>query len=687
MHPVSTRWVPTVQRFAFGVAWLVFCSRLAVGATQIYWTDGRGIHRASTLGKEPETLLTAEMSNPQGITIDTNGGKIYWTDLGTGQIRRANLDGTMLQTVAATENYPQGIAIDPIGRTLYWVETGRRQKIQRADLEGQNVRQVLVANQPRAIAISAVQKSIYWTESQGVIVRADFDGANRKPIAGTSQNTIAVSAEQIYFPLYHNNTKTTTIYQADLEGQNQIPLIETERRQSVRAIAIDAEKQKIYWCTYDSQSALGKIHRATLDGNNVETFLQTERLRIPLHIEIDTVHGKVYWVESVETPFGTTGTIRWASISGTEVADLIDVPLQAACGIDVDAISGKLYWTDFGRNKIQRANLDGTSTQTLVTALEIPIGLAVDELNGKMYWTNWATGVIQSANLDGTNLQTLVETGKLPDSAEGDGLRAITLDTIEKRIYWSTGSQIFLAQFDGTDTRPIAGGPQINGVFVDEKTGQIFWTSNGLQMKVERANLDGGVPDVVYNNREDLALAFTNVQRGVTVDITTGKAYWGFDLSPGNSRIYVVGPSPIIDELTEPRFLDLDQLRPTTRILPVEPNENLSIEAQGKQPVSWGRIRQNALLQNYPNPFNPETWFPYQLAWETNVEISIYSMNGNRIRTLQLGTLPSGEYITKNKAAYWDGLSDTGERVSSGAYFYHFRAGDYSETRKMIILK
>ncbi|MBI1925633.1 T9SS type A sorting domain-containing protein, partial [Candidatus Poribacteria bacterium] len=97
--------------------------------------------------------------------------------------------------------------------------------------------------------------------------------------------------------------------------------------------------------------------------------------------------------------------------------------------------------------------------------------------------------------------------------------------------------------------------------------------------------------------------------------------------------------------------------------------------------------KQTALLQNYPNPFNPETWIPYRLATTVKVEISIYDMGGHRIRTLQIGTQPEGEYIARSKAAYWDGRNDTGEPVSSGIYFYHLKAGAYHATRRMIILK
>ena len=93
------------------------------------------------------------------------------------------------------------------------------------------------------------------------------------------------------------------------------------------------------------------------------------------------------------------------------------------------------------------------------------------------------------------------------------------------------------------------------------------------------------------------------------------------------------------------------------------------------------------LLMNYPNPFNPETWIPYQLAEATKVTVTIYSMNGTLVRTLDLGHQSAGLYQSKNQAAYWDGQNEFGESVSSGLYFYTLNAGNFSATRKMLILK
>ena len=93
------------------------------------------------------------------------------------------------------------------------------------------------------------------------------------------------------------------------------------------------------------------------------------------------------------------------------------------------------------------------------------------------------------------------------------------------------------------------------------------------------------------------------------------------------------------------------------------------------------------LLANYPNPFNPETWIPYQLAKSADVTVSIYAADGKLVRKLDVGYQPAGAYRIRSRAAYWDGRNALGERVASGVYFYTFTAGDFTATRKMLVVK
>ena len=97
--------------------------------------------------------------------------------------------------------------------------------------------------------------------------------------------------------------------------------------------------------------------------------------------------------------------------------------------------------------------------------------------------------------------------------------------------------------------------------------------------------------------------------------------------------------------------------------------------------------KETELLANYPNPFNPETWIPYRLAEDAFVTLTIYNGTGQVVRTLDIGHRIAAFYESRSKAIYWDGRNNLGETVASGVYFYHLSAGDYSATRRMMILK
>jgi hypothetical protein len=275
--------------------------------------------------------------------------------------------------------------------------------------------------------------------------------------------------------------------------------------------------------------------------------------------------------------------------------------------------------------------------------LSIPVAEAM-----KMYWTSEKG--IHRADLDGGNLETILPIGLLSpfsivvdeDIVTGLGYpQGIAVDADGGKIYWThmTPYKIQRANLDGTNVENlIMGLPGPEGIAIDADRGKIYWTQAWLDMEeshlkgiIRRANLDG-------TNVEDL---FT--------------------------------------EFVDPRFIALDLTPPS--------KHPVSVGLLGKQPVLWGRLRQSALLQNFPNLFNLETWIPFYLAQDIDVTIRVYNLHGRIVRTLSLGRLKAGYYDDRTKAAYWDGRSDTGESVSSGIYFYHFIAGDFQATKKMIIVR
>ena len=89
-----------------------------------------------------------------------------------------------------------------------------------------------------------------------------------------------------------------------------------------------------------------------------------------------------------------------------------------------------------------------------------------------------------------------------------------------------------------------------------------------------------------------------------------------------------------------------------------------------------------SLHQNYPNPFNPETKIEFTLPKVSEVKIEIYNIAGQKVRTLFNGVRPAGLH-----SVVWNGTGDSGNKLSSGVYVYKIKAGDYTTSRKMILLK
>ena len=105
--------------------------------------------------------------------------------------------------------------------------------------------------------------------------------------------------------------------------------------------------------------------------------------------------------------------IQRANLNGSSVQDLVTTGLEFPIGIALDVSGDKMYWTVTGdTGKIQRANLNGSTVEDLITTgISFPRGIALDVSGGKMYWTDSGTAKIQRANLDGSSVEDLVTTG------------------------------------------------------------------------------------------------------------------------------------------------------------------------------------------------------------------------------------------------------------------------------------
>lgn len=103
----------------------------------------------------------------------------------------------------------------------------------------------------------------------------------------------------------------------------------------------------------------------------------------------------------------------------------------------------------------------------------------------------------------------------------------------------------------------------------------------------------------------------------------------------------------------------------------------------------WNDVTEENILQtnlslfnNYPNPFNPITKITFLIPSKSAIEISIFNLKGQKVKTLEKGIKSMGKYTVT-----WDGTDDCDNPVSSGLYLYKFKAGDQSITKKMFLIK
>jgi hypothetical protein len=88
------------------------------------------------------------------------------------------------------------------------------------------------------------------------------------------------------------------------------------------------------------------------------------------------------------------------------------------------------------------------------------------------------------------------------------------------------------------------------------------------------------------------------------------------------------------------------------------------------------------LGQNFPNPFNPTTWITYTLKSKGNVDLSIYNVKGDLVKSLVKNNNSAGSHTVS-----WNGTDDRGRPVGSGVYFYKVKSGSFTSTKKMILIK
>jgi len=223
----------------------------------------------------------------------TDAAVIVWQDEGARTIFRANSDGTDVVDIISMEYGGTGLAVDFTHEKVYWTNATEGHFIQRADLDGSNIEDLVTTGlgTPEGIALDVAGGKMYWADQgPAKISRANLDGTDLEVLA---------------------------------------TLHPTPGSPSPRGLAVDGINGKIYWCS----QGYGTIQRADLDGSNIEDLVTIAGWNGPDGIALDIEAGKMYW-----TGLNEILKIQRANLDGSDVEDLVTTGLVIPRGIDVGTV-------------------------------------------------------------------------------------------------------------------------------------------------------------------------------------------------------------------------------------------------------------------------------------------------------------------------------------------------------------
>lgn len=473
---------------------------LALDATYLYWIAYTQVGRSKRDGSDPELLFQGDgvavpPHIPSNLIAVPEIGKLYWVD--ALRLVRMNMDGTNLEVMGSI-GFISSLAIDQNSGTLYFVTSGQGPKqIKRAALDGSNVEVFLNLpewNQgeesivPGALEYNQEEEKLYWvahsSDDTGMLQRISTDGTEIEDVLFLASvpeaPTLEFDAE--------NSVLANTGF-ALLELQDGPSQVIYQGFESPSQLLLDeSDNEKIFFIAKTNEGS--HIFQTQIDGTGTSIIYTTSGQLTEL--ALDPVKPKIYWYNA------TDKKIQRANLDGTTVQDIVtgfqQMPPSLTTevgGLAIDAVGRRLYWTEVVweapstvNSRVRKSKLNGTSRKTIISSAGRFGDIAFESLQQKIYWNEAGmassnlNGRIRRANKNGSAVEELYVVP--PSYIQGPGPIFSLLQ----------GSTL--------------------GIALEASIGKMYWIDNdptdGISLK--RANFDGSGVEIV---RDDFAYSPADV--------------------------------------------------------------------------------------------------------------------------------------------------------------------------------
>jgi YVTN family beta-propeller protein len=470
--------------------------------------------------------------------------------------------------------------------------------------------------------------------------------------AGSEWATINKTTNRIYCSEFGSTNVAVIDGNADTLLVN-IPL----GASSGYGIAANATTNRIYVADNSGNARLIVINGAT---NTVLTPITLSGS--PYGVAVNESTNQIYVTDGSSSLFvinGSTNAVTTVSV-GNGVRNLA-----------INPVTNRVYVSNYNDNSISVVN---TTTNTLVTTIPSCGGgfIAVNTNTNKIYST--LSGGNKVNVIDGST-NTVTTTVNVGNNTEG-----IDVNTTTNRVYVANRDDNSVSIIDGSTNivigSPVTVGTYPVGLAVNPVTNRIYTTNEG-NYTVSSINANLTLP-VELSSFTAKAIP-TAVQLIWTTATEKNNAGFSIERSSDAKTFATIGFLKGFGTTTEPKtynFTDRNASgKVTYRLKQIDFDGKYeyskTVEAEAATPKAF------SLEQNYPNPFNPTTNVGYVIPLTSAVTLRVYDVLGREVATLVNTTQSAGRYEVAFEAS----------KFASGVYFYRLQAGNFSEMKKMLLVK
>ncbi|XP_064646344.1 low-density lipoprotein receptor-related protein 1-like isoform X2 [Lineus longissimus] len=494
----------------------------------IFWVN----NKASTISRikrdltQREIIVRGGLMGVEGLAVDWAAGNLYWTDQGFGTIEVSRLNGSDRYVVLSNDtDKPSSIVVHPAKGLMIWSNFGTRNRIEIANLDGSNRRDLVneTIYQPSSIYLDFAPDGdyLYWCDrASNTIERVKLDGMVAKGRVTVLRNltycsAIAVYEDYVYWTemetfksrvmrTFKNGTTTsnmTFIKVNDFSTKkilNDLKIFDKNRQQTTNICSVkNGGCQDLCFYLGEGKRKCACAHgKASANGTTCE-----DHGEFILYSSISSIDGI-----NIMDPDNKNAPIKSIQ-NATSMFNVI--------GLAFDFESKIVFFSDLKRGDIQRVFANGTGFETVVSGVGSAEGLAYNPTFKELYWTSYSNSSINRVSF-GLRPMATGPNGVAVGGMEkyhretvvqldaDDHPRSIVIDTCKSLLFWTNWNpkkpSIQRAYLGGWDVKAIitTNIRVPNGLVIDHRAQKLYWSDAGLD-KIERCNFDGSNRTVIIS--------------------------------------------------------------------------------------------------------------------------------------------------------------------------------------------